>query len=89
VEKEKRKMKPQTIKNKTEEMAKAINGTFHMSAKGVPHVIVKVKNTVYSLCWFNKIKKWRLFFPYGDKSIAQTRFDFDTNNIIRFFMPDN
>lgn len=37
---------------------------FRLSNNGVPHIIIEADGQVYSACWFNKTKKWKLWEDY-------------------------
>ncbi len=48
---------------------------FRWSFKGVPHLLVTLKNQVtYSLCYFGKSKSWKVFYPYQDKDQQKVNF---------------
>ncbi len=59
---------------------------FRWSYKGVPHLLVELgKEVVYSLCYFEGRKLWRVFYPYG--SGGQQRQDFNSvEEMIKFLM---
>lgn len=46
------------------------------SERGVPHIIIKVGATAYSVCWFWQRRIYRVFTPYPSLGAAQERFDF-------------
>ena len=83
--------KPQNprIARKVEALAAKIPGaTYRLSNNGVPMAVVDVPGELYrySLCYFGKTKKWRVFYPYAVFGAAQTKTDFFTEqDLIAFF----
>lgn len=57
------------------------------SQRGVPHVLVKVKDATYSVCWFWQRRFYRVFFPFPSDDAPQTRYDFTTpDEVSTFFL---
>jgi len=54
----------ENIERKVRLFAITVGGYARISRHGVPHVIVKVGNTVYSACYFGSTNTWRVFYPY-------------------------
>ena len=61
-----------------------INGCIRTSKSGVPHIVVKHSHVTYSVCYFAKWNKYRVFYPYPDSN--QTKKTLNTQNeVIEFF----
>jgi len=78
---------PSFVSQLEEQLTPYVNGTqTRFSKRGVPHLIVWVKNEVYSLCFFGSSKIWRLFHPYPSYGSSQTRKDFLTiEGVVNYF----
>lgn len=61
------------IENKPYRMLARLGfGQPRISARNVPHLVLGK----YSVCYFGKTKKFRVFYGYGDFSKPQTKIDF-------------
>lgn len=60
------------------------------SARGVPHVIIKIRNNLYSVCWFWQRGFYRVFYPYpSPEHETQQRRDFKTpQELAAFFLAE-
>ncbi len=68
-----------------QDIAIACSGTLRTSKRGVPHVLVNVEDTTYSIVWFKKTNIFRIFWPYP--SDEQHKQDFDTpGKVIAFIV---
>ena len=75
------------IESMTRIIGDKVVGTFRVSRRGVPHVIVTdiATNERYSIAFMGKKKVWRVFHPYGVFG-GQSRFDFKTmGEVVDFF----
>jgi len=81
--------KPSHIPNHLRELAGklqpyAYSCRSRISARGVPHLIVVTDRLTYSICFFERSKTWRLFYPYP--SSTQTKINFKSEDlIVRYF----
>ena len=69
-------------------LSELLCGTFRVSNKGVPHIIVRciAIERSYSVAYFGKSKTWRVFFPYMEFDVKQTKWDFKTEDeVLKFF----
>ncbi len=59
---------------------------FRWSCNGVPHLLVELgRGVIYSLCYFEKSKSWRVFFPYARYDNPQTKRDFQSvDDMLKF-----
>ncbi len=57
-----------------------------ISLRGVPYLLIEREGIVYSVSYFGKSKKFRVFYPF--MSNKQSKFDLKTRkNVIDFFQP--
>jgi len=69
---------------------KNIGGYFRISKKGVPHIVLERPEMTYSICWFKKRKKYRLFYPYPSYDKKQEKRDFtNITNLQQFLLKKN
>ncbi len=66
------------IKQKVREAAQRLSGIYHESRKGVPLIILPWDRKKASLCWFQKGKRWKFFWPWPSNGLPQTKADFKT-----------
>lgn len=69
-----KKDREQEIKNKVTEMAQFLGGTFNISKRGVPYILVEGTYFKFSICWFGKGRFWRLFYPWGETNQIKENF---------------
>lgn len=67
------------IKILKDEIKDFIGGDIRISWQGVPHLLYpNAKKPKYSICYFKKSNKFRLFYPYPSKFGFQHKETFDT-----------
>jgi len=72
------------VMEKVVKMETVLNGKSRLSNQCVPHILVEVGDTTYSICYFVKRNIWKVFFPYPSGN--QTRMKFKTDNeVVEFF----
>lgn len=73
------------VVRKLEEIENAIPGAYlRVSRRNVPHLVIPVNGSSYSVAYFSGNKIFRIFHPYPGP--AQNRFDrFTAQDVIEFF----
>lgn len=73
------------VVKKLEEIEDAVPGAYlRVSRRNVPHLVVPVNGSCYSVAYFSGEKYFRIFYPYPGP--AQSRFDrITTQAVIDFF----
>jgi len=57
-----------------------------LSQKGTPHLVVDLYGTKYSVCYFGRDRKFRVFWPYPSYGYIQDRCDIKIyKGVIQFF----
>ena len=65
-------------------LASRIGGFVRWSKGGVPHIVVDVSASTYSVCYFGKDKFYRVFYPFPGE--VQLRLDFFTSGgVVKYF----
>ena len=69
-----------------EEIEKVIPGAYlRVSRMNVPHLVIPVNGSCYSVAYFSGNKSFRIFYPYPGG--AQKRFDrFTVQGVVDFFV---
>ena len=57
---------------------------YRVSDRGVPHVVIGIGDTKYSICYFVKSETFRIFFPYP--ATEQTKRNFKTLEDLSTFL---
>jgi len=56
------------------------------SRRKVPHLIVWAYGEVYSVCFFNSTKTWRVFYPWPSYGKTQTKIDIPSfGHVVEYF----
>ena len=71
-------MNSQDIIIKVRRLAATVHGQYRLSQRGVPYIILKVGNIWYSICYFATNDIWRIFYPWGDYAVSQTKLTIKT-----------
>lgn len=64
--------------------AKLPGSHVRVSARGVPHIVGE--GLAYSIAWFGKHRKYRLFYPYASGS--QSRRDFKSQDALIWYVAE-
>jgi hypothetical protein len=61
-----------------------IGGCLRISNASVPHLLLLKNNIVYSICYFGKGRKFRIFYPY--RSDEQKKLDLKLReDVVKYF----
>ena len=73
------------VVKKLEEIENAVPGAYlRVSRRNVPHLVIPINGSCYSVAYFSGEKYFRIFYPYLGP--AQSRFDrFTAQAVVDFF----
>ncbi len=75
--------KPETMLNELKEVL-LLKSTLRTSMRGVPHLLVTLNETIYSVCYFGKSRQFKIFYPYPSNN-QQRAYCPTSNDVLRFF----